>query len=199
MYSAGNITQLMRADLAASDTANDMCERAFGMFTHTLVTKGNIGHSSASAMASGKMNGHVVANTVVTAGKTTGSHCKGMTPVKEALLDTLPEKEAIALFEYARTGVKAFKVMDDREVQSQLAENLKSFKARGEQAEPHGRQVCALPQVPRPTPHSHGPRPSCCSEEGRIGEKEVGLVEAATEYCGPWLWLGRVQNGLVMR
>ena len=132
MYSAGNITQLMRADLAASDTANNMCERAFGMFTHNLGRNGNIGHSSASAMASGKMNGHVVANTVVTAGKTTGSHCKGMTPVKEALLDTLPEKEAIALFEYARTGVKAFKVMDDREVQSQLAENLKSFKARAE-------------------------------------------------------------------
>ena len=64
MYSAGNITQLMRADLAASDTANDMCERAFGMFTHNLGRNGNIGHSSASAMESGKMNGHVVANTV---------------------------------------------------------------------------------------------------------------------------------------
>jgi hypothetical protein len=36
----------------------------------------------------------------------------------------------MALFEYARTGVKAFKAIDDREVQSQLADNLKSFKER---------------------------------------------------------------------
>ena len=150
-------------------------------------------------MVSGNLKGQIVATTVVTAGKTTGSHGKGMTPVKEALLDTLPEKEAIALFEYARTGVKAFKVMDDREVQSQLAENLKSFKARSQSKLNVTADKFALPQVPCPTPHSHGPRTSCCSEEGRIGEKEVGLVEAATEYCGPWLRLGRVQNGLVMR
>jgi len=129
-YSTGKITQRMREDLAASDPVNDMCERAFAMFTHTLLRNGNIGHSSASAMASGKMNGNIVATTVVTAGKKTGSHSKGISPAKEALLDTLPEKEAMALFEYARTGVKAFKAIDDREVQSQLADNLKSFKER---------------------------------------------------------------------
>jgi hypothetical protein len=67
---------------------------------------------------------------VVTAGKAKGGSTKDSTPSEEVLLDTLSAKEVEALFEYARTGVKAFKVMDDREVQSQLAENLKSFKAR---------------------------------------------------------------------
>jgi hypothetical protein len=120
----------MRADLAASDTVNDMSERAFALFTHYKKLHGNISHSSASAMASGKMNAHVVSNTVVTAGKANGACSKDSTPAEEVLLDTLPAKEVEALFEYARTGVKAFKVVDDREVQSQLAENLKSFKAR---------------------------------------------------------------------
>ena len=130
VYSAGKVTPLMRADLAASDTVNDMSERAFALFTHYLKVHGNIGHSSASAMASGKMNAHVVSTTVVTAGKAKGACSKDSSPAQEVLLDTLPAKEVEALFEYARTGVKAFKVMDDREVQSQLAENLKSFKAR---------------------------------------------------------------------
>ena len=81
-------------------------------------------------MASGKINAHVVSTTVATAGRAKGACSKDSAPVEEVLLDTLPDKEVEALFEYARTGVKAFKVMDDREVQSQLAENLKSFKAR---------------------------------------------------------------------
>jgi hypothetical protein len=81
-------------------------------------------------MASGKINAHVVSTTVATAGRAKGACSKDSAPVEEVLLDTLPDKEVEALFEYARTGVKAFKAMDDREVQSQLAENLKSFKAR---------------------------------------------------------------------
>ena len=130
VYSAGKVTPLMRADLAASDTVNDMSERAFALFTHFNKVYGNIGHSSASAMASGKMNAHVVSTTVATAGRAKGACSKDSAPAEEVLLDTLPAKEVEALFEYARTGVKAFKAMDDREVQSQLAENLKSFKAR---------------------------------------------------------------------
>ncbi len=130
VYSAGKVTPRMRADLAASDTVNDMSERAFALFTHYKKVHGNIGHSSASAMASGKMNAHVVSTTVATAGRAKGACSKDSAPVEEVLLDTLPDKEVEALFEYARTGVKAFKAMDDREVQSQLAENLKSFKAR---------------------------------------------------------------------
>ena len=73
VYSAVNVTPLMRADLAASDTVSDMSERAFALFTHYKKVHGNIGHSSASAMASGKMNAHVVSTTVVTAGKATGA------------------------------------------------------------------------------------------------------------------------------
>ena len=130
VYSVGEVTPRMRADLAASDTVNDMSERAFALFTHYLKVHGNIGHSSASAMASGKINAHVISTTVVTAGKAKGACSKDSSPAQEVLLDTLPAKEVEALFEYARTGVKAFKVRDDSEVQSQLAENLKSFKAR---------------------------------------------------------------------
>ena len=130
VYSAGKVTPRMRADLAASDTVNDMSERAFALFTHYKKVHGNIGHSSASAMASGKMNAHVVSTTVATAGRAKGACSKDSAPVEEVLLDTLPDKEVEALFEYARTGVKAFKARDDREVQSQLTENLKSFKAR---------------------------------------------------------------------
>ena len=132
VYSAGKVTPRMRADLAASDTVNDMSERAFALFTHYKKVHGNIGHSSASAMASGKMNAHVVSTAVATAGRAKGACSKDSAPPEEVLLDTLPAKEVEALFEYARTGVKAFKAMDDREVQSQLAENLKSHKARSE-------------------------------------------------------------------
>ena len=89
----GRKSHVARADLAASDTVNDMSERAFALFTHYLKVHGNIGHSSASAMASGKMNAHVVSTTVVTAGKAKGACSKDSSPAQEVLLDTLPAKE----------------------------------------------------------------------------------------------------------
>ncbi len=64
-------------------------------------------------MASGKMNAHVDSTTVATAGRAKGACSKDSAPPEEVLLDTLPAKEVEALFEYARTGVKAFKAMDD--------------------------------------------------------------------------------------
>lgn len=127
MYSAGNVTETMRADLAASDTVNDMSERAFALFTHIKKLFGTIGHSVCSALASGKMNGHVVSSSSASAGKAVGSMAKGSTVTEPVLIDQIPKKESIALFEYARTGVKPFKIRDDGEIQGQLRENLKAF------------------------------------------------------------------------
>ena len=126
-YSAENITEQMRQDLAGSDTANDMCERIFGIFDYITGRNRGIVHTAASALSQSKVNKDLFW-AVPAAARKAGSLGASEPP----LMESIPLEEQMSLLEMARQDVGAAKKVNDEEILGQLKTEMRKHEERRE-------------------------------------------------------------------